>query len=249
MRERIALELKLKAAQASATAGKSPALAPACFWKTVCGYCNGALPLLTTEAIPLGTDLCCGDCGCPLTMEFGTFSPIRAIECRRSAAAQPANESPKAMSAAPFRTGVEELSLEASRMQVAPLPASSSSAGKRRTGPVEFQPPVLSPSSLQLEPRETLCWRTKLHLEGSSSPRVLRLVQLPHAALQRATDTHRPHGSEPAIEATDMLMTCDNCCHLFIEPPAHGQLLPGDPCICCAAAGPRVPILPCAALQ
>lgn len=239
----------MKAARASAPAGDPEA---ANFCKAVCGLCGDAVRLLTSEAVPVGADLSCGNCGCPISVEFGTFAPIKAVECCQrettglaAAPSEAASSLPAADDSSP-----EELFLTAARAHLRRLQPSPLSASERHSaGPLDFQPPAVSPGLLHQQPRGTVLRRTNIYLDGSSGSSVLRLLELPHANTERALDGAAPRGPEALYREADMLVICGTCQHLFIEPPAHGQLLPGNPCICCAAKSPRIPALPYAALR
>ncbi|KAL8427605.1 hypothetical protein Efla_005780 [Eimeria flavescens] len=244
IRDRDTLAVKVKASQAAARVGRGPADVATVFRTTVCGLCSASVWLLTSEAVPLGADLSCGQCGCPIVMEFGAFAPVKAVEVRRPDASQTAGE-PVGPSSYGDADGTSKEVFIAAVQQQMVLQRKPPSSAELPTGPLAFQSPILSAGVQIQQPRETLFSHPNAELDDFGSC-MLRLLELPHAQAEQAAATEAAaHTPGP----TDMLTACSKCRHLFIEPPAHHQLLPGDPCICCGTTAPRTPVLPCAALQ
>ncbi|KAL8275963.1 hypothetical protein Esti_000079 [Eimeria stiedai] len=246
LRARDTLGIKVKVARAAARAGRGPDEKSTDFSWAPCGLCGAPVPLLTCLAVPLGADLSCSNCGCPLVIEFGSFAPVAAVEvCPEEAS--PTSEG--FAGSEHLETGEEsakEIFLEAVQKQVrlqAPPPPPSA---QQPTGRIEFIPPKLSLSLLHRQPRETVLSLPRAGVEGSSQSRTLRLLALPHAEAEQAAAAE---GAAAGPGPADMLTVCSKCHHLFVEPPSHAQLLPGNPCICCGTTAPRTPILPCAALK
>lgn len=245
--KRAELELKVKATHASFRPEAGLAEASGALTKAVCGLCRASVTLLTSEAVPLGADLSCGKCGCPITLEFGTFAPIMAIECRRVDSAELVNGHLSFPSGKDFSP--DELFLETIKESVIQPVASRPSLKEEPFGPVEFQPPALSQSFLRNQPREKLIWRTNSGLEGCTGSNILRLFGLPHSKAEQAIHATFLQDSEAALRDPDMLMACGTCSHLFIQPPAYQMLSSGNLCIFCASDCPFTPILQCAALE
>lgn len=245
--KRAELELKVKATHASFRPEAGLVEASGALTNAVCGLCRTSVTLLTSEAVPLGADLSCGKCGCPITLEFGTFAPIMAIECRRVDSPELVNGHLPFPSSSAFSP--DELFLETIRESVVQPAATRPSPKEEPFGPVEFQPPALSPSFLRSQPREKLIWRTDSGLEGCTGSNILRLFGLPHSKAERAMHATFLQDSETALRDPDMLMACGTCSHLFIQPPAYQMLSSGNLCIFCASDCPFTPILQCVALE
>ncbi|XP_026194212.1 intraflagellar transport protein 122 homolog [Cyclospora cayetanensis] len=250
-RERADLAVKIKAASASAAAVPRMHEILKTLSSTICVLCGTTVPLVTSEALPLGVDISCGSCGCPISLEFGTFAPLAAVEyCPQNESEQSSLPTGTELSPDAKGCSVDEQFLTIARRSMLRRQASTSSPHIASIpGPVKFQPPLLSAKAIQQQPREKILWRNNKCIEGSRGSRVLRLLGLPHTPAERALHNATQH--EPAAEAVevDMLMACATCSHLFIYPPAQGQLLPNNPCIFCATISPRTPILPCFALR
>lgn len=247
LRERATLHLRLKVARAATAHAQSPSEATGGLLTTPCSLCTSSVPLLTSQAVPLGLDLSCGTCGCPLTIEFGRFSQIRAVEFCQGDELQGANVPSCGSQITAINDDAKEGFLAAAREQLVLL-STSASENERSPGPAEFRPPVICPTLSSMQPRESLLWRSNKSLEGTYGFRVMRLLEASDGGAESAS-APSSRSPEPAAAAVDMLVACSKCGHLFIEPPAHKQLLPGDPCICCGALGSRTTILPCAPLR
>ncbi|KAL8448241.1 hypothetical protein Emag_004009 [Eimeria magna] len=246
LRARDTLGIKVKVARAAARVGRGPEEKPTGFSWAPCSLCGASVPLLTSQAVPLGADMSCSNCGCPLVIEFGSFAPVAAVEV------SPDEASPNPQGFAPLahlekeEENAREVFLDAVQKQVREQPPPFRPSDQQATGRIEFKPPKVSRSLLCQQPRETVLSLPQAGVEGNSQSRTLRLLGLPHAEAERAAAAEgTPAGPGPA----DMLTACSRCHHLFLEPPAHAQLLPGNPCICCGTTGSRTPILPCAALK
>ncbi|KAL8449041.1 hypothetical protein Emed_003393 [Eimeria media] len=247
LRARDNLAIKVKVARAAARVGKGPEEKPTEFSWAPCSLCGAPVPLLTSQAVPLGADLSCAKCGCPLVIEFGSFAPVAAVEVCPDEAS-PASEGFAAIAhLEKEEENAREVFLDAVRKQVREQPPSNPQSDQKTAGRIEFTPPKLPRSLLRRQPRETVLSLPQTEVEGSSSqPRTLRLLGLPHAEAERAAAAE---GAAAIPGPADMLTACSKCHHLFLEPPAHAQLLPGNPCICCGTHDTRTPILPCAALK
>ncbi|CDI81352.1 WD-repeat protein, putative [Eimeria praecox] len=185
--ERAELELKVKAAQVSTLADGNFHGPCGAFTKADCGLCGVNVPLLTSEAVPLGADLCCGSCGSPVTLEFGSFSPITAVEFTMSDISGSTQEHFANASSLPAEDIIpDEQFLGAARGGLLHLHAGASYSKEHSFGPLEFKPPVLSPDALLQQPHEKVLRRMNTHLEGTSGCRTLRLLRLPHAEAEQA---------------------------------------------------------------
>ncbi|CDJ30789.1 WD-repeat protein, putative [Eimeria mitis] len=243
--ERAELELQVMAAQVSAVHDGSLRDASAALTRAPCGLCGAVVPLLTAEAVPLGADLSCGKCGSPITMEFGTFAPITAVEFSMCKASE---EQFADISSLPTKDIVsDELFLAAVRGNLLHLRAAASYDKKRSFGPLEFQPPSVTPDVLLNQPPEKVLRRTNNYLEGAAGSRTLRLLRLPQTAAEQALSS-ACIAERATTRYPETLMTCGTCSHLFIHPPAHRPLLRGDMCTLCSTKGSLTPIIQCHAL-
>ncbi|CDJ51313.1 WD-repeat protein, putative [Eimeria brunetti] len=247
--ERAELELKVKAAQASALIHNNLRGDCTALTRAVCGLCGAIVPLLTSEAVPLGADLSCGNCGNPVTIEFGTFAPITAIEFSTCDIAGSTKEHFGNPSSLPAKEIVsDELFLASARKGLLRLREAAPCNRERSFGPIEFEPPSISPDVLLQQPPEKVLRRTNSYLEGTSGSRTLRLLRLPQAEAEQAI-CGASIAEDAALPYPETLVTCSSCSHLFIHPPAHQPLLRGDMCTFCSTKGSLTPIIRCHALK
>ncbi|KAL8435801.1 hypothetical protein ACSSS7_002178 [Eimeria intestinalis] len=244
LRARDTLGIKVKVARAAASVGRGPKEKPTDFSWAPCGLCGAPVPLLTSLAVPLGADISCPKCGCPLVIEFGSFAPVAAVEVCPDEVAPTSKGLPGAACIEKEEENAKEIFLDAVQRQVRVQPPPSSA--QQPPGPIEFEPPKLSLSLLRRQPREAVLSLPQAGIEGSSQSRTLRLLGLPHAEAERAAAAE---GAAAGPGTADMLTACSKCHHLFVDPPAHAQLLPQNPCICCESTAPRTPILSFATLK
>lgn len=243
------LELTVKAARVSALPDSNLRDACGALTRAACGLCGAMVPLLTSEAVPLGADLSCGNCGSPVTMEFGTFAPVTAIEFSMCDISGPTQEHFGNVVSSPAKKIVpDDLFLAAAREELLHQREAAPHNKIRSFGPLKFEPPSLSPDVLLHQPPEKVLKRTNNYLEGTSGSRTLRLLRLPQAGAEPAIyGAFIPTGG--AMQYPETLMTCGACSHLFIHPPAHRPLLRSDTCTLCSTKGSFTPIIRCHALK